>query len=56
MIRILAVVLTALTVVLGIHVVFALACAVTAVAVLVVASRAMEYGVRCVPRCAWRAA
>lgn len=50
MIKILAVVLAALSVVLGVHLVLELAVTGTLVGVFAVAARAMEYGVRCVPR------
>lgn len=50
MIRILAVVLAALTVVLGVHLVFAIVLGATAVALFAVGGKVLETGWRCTPR------
>jgi hypothetical protein len=55
-VKFLAVVLAALTVLLGVHLMFAAVLTVTVVAAFAVVGRAMETGIRCVPRPAARLA
>ena len=53
-VKILAAVLVPLTVLLGVHLMFAVVLAVTAVAAFAVGGRVMETGIRCVPQPAAR--